>query len=439
MAANKVKFGTVLTLFVGVGMLTLPVAAAGSTAACEIGAYRSADGDAVVLTQRGDKYRYTFIDGRYGYVSDPGAHVSCASKAVTVAGADGEPEVWPKAPLRVRNTSFESNGAKLGGQLIEPVDQGKKAPLVVMVHGSERTGWIGRVPYPWIAAAQGVSAFIFDKRGTGTSEGEYTQNFTRLAEDVVAASAEARRLAAGRFSRMGLFGGSQGGWIAPLAAKKAGAEFLVVGFGLILSPLEEDAEQVFAELKSKGYGPDALEKARAVTDATGAVMACHFECGFEQLAAVKQAYGKEPWFREIRGEFTGDLLEANEEELRATGRAEFDNLDIEWPFDSMPVLRDLSMPQLWVLAGKDREAPGELTEQRLDALRREGKPIEVVLFPDADHGITEFVTLPDGTRDITRIAEGYFRLLADWMKGTRAPPYGNSRKVYRNAPVASPQ
>ena len=74
-------------------------------------------------SQRGDKYRYTFIDGRYGYVSDPGAHVSCASKAVTVAGADGKPEVWPKAPLRVTNTSFESNGAKLVGQPIEPVGQ----------------------------------------------------------------------------------------------------------------------------------------------------------------------------------------------------------------------------------------------------------------------------------------------------------------------------
>ena len=54
MAANKVKFGTALTLSVGAGMLmTLPVAAAGSTAACEIGAYRSADGDAVVLAERG--------------------------------------------------------------------------------------------------------------------------------------------------------------------------------------------------------------------------------------------------------------------------------------------------------------------------------------------------------------------------------------------------
>lgn len=427
--AAKLAWGLILTLRAASPALSNDV-----ISACEIGVYQSPERDAVVITKREERFRYSFIDGRFGYVSDKASPVSCRAGFLLVTSSDGRTETWSKLPLRVTNTSFKSQGIRLAGQLIEPLDLNQSPPLVVMVHGSERVGWIDRVPYPFLAAAQGVSAFIYDKRGTGLSDGEYNQNFTTLAEDAVAASIEARRLASGRYARFGFFGGSQGGWIAPLAAQKANGSFLVVGFGLIISPLEEDAEQVFSELRQKGYGPNVLRKARVVTDATGAVMACHLACGFETLQKVVESYSGEPWFNEIKGEFTGALIGRGVENLQETGGVEFDNLGIEWTFNSMEVLRDLSIPQLWVLAGEDREAPAEITIQRLETLRREGKPIDVVVFPDADHGITEFVDLADGSRDRTRIKDGYFRLLADWIRQDLRPPYGNSEFMDQETP-----
>ncbi|HTF96564.1 MAG TPA: hypothetical protein VL995_10555 [Cellvibrio sp.] len=41
------------------------------------------------------------------------------------------------------------------------------------------------------------------------------------------------------------------------------------------------------------------------------------------------------------------------------------------------------------------------------------------MFPESDHGMYEFVELPDGSRRYTRIKNGYFRLVANWIHGRR--------------------
>jgi uncharacterized protein len=195
-----------------------------------------------------------------------------------------------------------------------------------------------------------------------------------------------------------------------------------------LNPLEEDSEQVLTELREEGYDEATLAKAREVTDATGAVMASHFESGYDRLAAVRARFGTEPWFGKIKGEFTGDILASDEQTLRREGRTKYDNVDIDWHYDSMGELRKVRAPQLWVIAGEDREAPPGLTIRRLEALRAEGqaesKDITIVRFPNTDHGMYEFTQAPDGSRDVTRVTAGYYRVLADWIKQALHPPYG---------------
>lgn len=41
--------------------------------------------------------------------------------------------------------------------------------------------------------------------------------------------------------------------------------------------------------------------------------------------------------------------------------------------------------------------------------------------------MNEFLELPDGSRRNTRVTDGYFRLLGDWILGRLAPPYGRSQ------------
>lgn len=68
-----------------------------------------------------------------------------------------------------------------------------------------------------------------------------------------------------------------------------------------------------------------------------------------------------------------------------------------------------------------------VTLARLQLLRRFGRPIRIVRFPETDHGIMEFKVNPDGSRTMTLVADGYFRLDADWIKGVWRPPYGQAR------------
>lgn len=415
--------------FIAAGLL---LSAATSAAACEPGVYRASDREIVAVTARAgakgaSDYRYIFLDGRRGAVGK-GADVECVDGQIGVRQAGGRVMVWPRMRLVETPTRFDSHGEKLAGMLIEPLEGGVKRPLVTFVHGSEKTSPIGGA-YAYLLAAQGLSVFAYDKRGTGDSEGVYTQNFELLADDAVAAAGEARRLAQGRYKRFGFFGGSQGGWVAPLAAKTAKADFVAVGFGLVMSPLDEDRDQVASELVAKGYDAVVIAKAREVTDTTGDIIASHFTGGYERLAAIKRRFGREPWFAGIRGEFTGDILAADEAELRRIGAARLDNLGVIWRYDSMPVISGLAAPQLWILAGSDREAPLEVTRERLAMARKAGRPIDIYVFPGTDHGMMEFVEQPDGTRDYTRITDGYFRLVGDWIKGIRAPSYGRGERV----------
>ncbi len=331
-------------------------------------------------------------------------------------------------PTFQTDTRFKSDGLTLAGRLIEPIKPPDEPhSLVVFMHGSESTPTIDNSYYPLLLAAQGISVFVYDKRGTGRSEGKYTQNFEDLANDTVAASVEAKRLAKGRFQRFGLFGGSQGGWVAPLAARQARAEFLTIGFGLVLAPREEDAEQVYDELRRAGYDRSTLLKARNITRATGDIVSSRFTRGFEALAEVKERYKDETWFHSIEGEFTGDVLRASEVELRQGKAGQFEDADVLWNYDPMPVLREQTIPQLWVIAAEYTAAPGLLTRERLKTLQVEGVPITTALFPATDHGMVEFEQLPDGSRNYTRFTEGYFHLIGDFIKADESsPPYGRA-------------
>lgn len=380
--------------------------------------------------------RYTFLDGRRedlngrrDDVNGADGLVRCDKGVVSVRQADGHYAAQPKVPLRETPTRFKSHGTELAGLLIEPAQSSGKQPLVVFVHGSEKTPGTSSY-YAYVLAAEGLTVFAYDKRGTGASEGDYTQNFELLADDAAAALNEARRLDAGRYSRAGFFGGSQGGWVAPRAAALAHADYVAVGFGLVLTPLEEDQQQVVLEMQDKGYDAAAIAKAREVTDAVDTVMASHFTAGYEQLAAVKRKFAKEPWLHTIDGEFTGEVLAEDEAELRRTGAARYDNLNIIWNYDAISAIRSLGMPQLWVLAGDDRDAPSGLTRERLTALKHEGKPIDLYVFPHTGHGMYEFVQKPDGSRQNTRITRDYFRLLADWIRQQDKPPYGAGERIH---------
>ncbi len=400
-----------------------------SSASCRVGAFRSSGGEAVAVSKgaTSGRFFYQFTDGRRDYVDSGDSPLSCATDGVRVRKPDGHVETWRYIAVRETPAEFVHDGITFHGLLVEPLGTEGRPPLIILGHGSERAGALpapGAInPQQYLFAAQGISAFVFDKRGTGRSGGKFVMNFPKLADDMAAASVEARRLAEGRFSRFGFWGGSQGGWVAPLAARNTGADFVVVSFGLVMSPHEEEREEILADLTRRGFSGQALSDAGVVVDALGTLIASRFERGYERLAEVKQAYANEPWYPYL-AERHGDLLNVSEAELRS--RRGEEGVELDWYYDAMPVLRSSPVPLLWIIAAEDRIAPPRITLERLAVLQSEGKRIDLAVFPDTDHGMMEFTEAPDGTRTYTHITDGYFRLMGDWVKERLSPPYGRA-------------
>ncbi len=419
-------FQSVIAALTGVTLL-----APSAYAACTQGAYASDRGDYVVVVPLPDPQapgqRYLFRDGRRGNTADDNAPLACVADAVAIKQSDGTEERWQQFPLTTTDTRFTSVETELAGRLLEPRGEGKR-PLVVMVHGSERTA-ARNSQYPYSLAAQGITVFVYDKRGTGNSGGEYTQNFELLAADAAAALAHAKTMTVGRVTRAGYFGGSQGGWVAPLAATRSAADFVAIGFGLVASPIEEDREQMISEARALGLDAAALQLINRLSAVTSRLVLSDFSAGYDDLAKVRRELAQQPWSQKIHGEYSGEILRLTDDELRRLGRARFDNVELIWDYDSVAALKRVNVPVLWVLAGEDREAPIETTRTALLQLKQAGKPIDLYLFPDTDHGMMEFVANPDGSRRVTRITDGYLRLLGDWIKGRTSGTYGRAQNL----------
>ena len=275
---------------------------------CAYGAYQSPSGDLIAIQpmpgNQGPKY--TLLDGRRGYTRAADSPAHCANGVFVGNSASGKRFVWHRLRFRATPANFMSLGTKLHGLLLEPAGV-KKPPLIVFVHGSEKYSPI-RLYYQLLFTAQGVATFFYDKRGTGESQGTYTQDFSVLATDAANAARTARKIDAGRFSRLGFFGGSQGGWVAPLAALQVHADFLEVGFGCVCTPLEQDQWQVDYQLVHEdGFTPSILPQVHDVTAVTAQVMGSRSP-QFGLLGKLKTKYGAAPWFSRIDGQYSGEML-----------------------------------------------------------------------------------------------------------------------------------
>jgi pimeloyl-ACP methyl ester carboxylesterase len=407
------------------------IVCARDTEDCHIGSYRLADGRLVdVSPDDDDTLRWQQFDGAtgalrktangdwkssYGWTDRDDekrvAFSDCSAGRIDFGGVSGE-----RIAFDVRNMTFKSHDTKLVGRLVMPKGAGKVA-VVVFVHGSEDDSALNDWALQRILPAQGVGMFVYDKRGTGKSGGIYTQDFSLLADDAVAAVREARHLAGARLSRIGYHGTSQGGWVAPIAANRAPVDFVIVAYGLAVSVIAEDQEAVELQLREKGYSANDIANALTVAQAAETVFASDFTSGIEKFDAVRAQYRSAPWYKDLRGDFIFLVLPHSESELRTMG-PQF-NWHTPFNYDPMLTLQANKVPQLWILGGEDYSAPSAETRRRLKSLIAQQRPFTIACYPNADHGIKLFETGADGSRISTRYAPGYFEMIRDFARDGR--------------------
>ena len=418
---------------------------AGDMADCHVGSYRLADGGLVdIAPSEDDMLRWRRFDGTTGALHQGANGVwkstsgwtnradgmvvsfsACSTGQIDFGGVSGQ-----RVAFDVREAAFKSHGTALVGRLVMPRGE-DQVPIVVLLHGSEHDSALTDYYLQRMLPAEGVGVFVYDKRGTGKSGGHYTQDFSLLADDAVAALRKARRLAGTRLARIGYQAGSQGGWVAPLAANRASVDFVIVCFGLAVNVIDEDQESVELQLREKGYSADDIANARAVASAAEAVFASGFTRGFENFDGLRARYKSAPWYKDLHGDYTFFLLPHSQAELRAM-RAEF-SWGTPFYYDPMPTLRANRVPQLWILGGEDYEAPSAETRRRIESLIAQGKPFTVAYYSGAEHGMTLFETGADGSRISTRYAPGYFSMIVDFAReGRLHGSYGDAEVTTRS-------
>jgi uncharacterized protein len=411
---------------------------------CHVGSYRFQDGTTVDIAPESDGVlRWRRFDGETGELHktaddtwtstlgwtgrDDGKRVvfSCSAGTIDFNDTTGQRMVFD-----VQDVTFTSHGTKLVGRLVMPVGQ-NKVPVVVQVHGAEHVSALIDYSLQRMLPAVGIATFVYDKRGTGKSGGKYTQDYSLLADDVVAAVQEAKRLAGTRLGRIGLQGGSQAGWIEPLAANRTTLDFVIVCFGLAVNVIDEDQQAIELQMREKGYPPEVIAHALQVGSAVEDVFASGFKDGFKELDTVRGKYSQESWYKDVRGDYSWILLPRSDAELKAHAK-DFD-WQVAFHYDPMPPLRANKTPQLWILGGEDYEAPSAETSLRIQTLIAERGPFTLAYYPKAEHGMTLFEMGTDGERHSTRYVPDYFAMIRDFARD------GQLQGTYGDAVLISPR
>ena len=272
--------------------------------------------------------------------------------------------------------AFSGAAGSLVGSVVLPDGDGP-FPAAVFVHGSgplERLTFLGQAR---ALAGHGIASFIFDKRGSGDSEGVWiTADLEELAEDVVAAANAVSDHPRISSDRIGFIGHSQGGWVAPIAAAKWGrARFIISQAGPATTVAEETWWNVQVALRDAGYDDDIVQKAVGVLMLfEGGIHTGNWRPFELRLEEVRE----ESWYGASLLE-TFDQFRGSEQLIRYYGGIS--------TYDPLPLLTTLETPLLSLMGNRDEEQPWDRSQEIYEELGQAGRPISVHVYENVNHGM----------------------------------------------------
>jgi uncharacterized protein len=291
---------------------------------------------------------------------------------------------------RIAVTEFqvERDDAVLAGSLALP--ERTPAPALVAVHGAEAAtrDYALYQHLHTVLPPAGFVAVTFDRRGEGASTGEPSAGrFDLLADDVIAVVEQVAALPEIDGRRIGLWGISQGGWVAPLAATRSErVAFLVLVASAGVSPAKQMRWAVPRQLRLAGYGDEAVELQSTARAELEEVI--HGRGSPERAQELLEAGSREPWWRLA---YLPDRLLDDEER-----RQWIEEMD----FEPEPVFARVRVPTLLVYGEDDDWMPVDLS---VEAWRRaRGEEVDVVRLPGVGHE-------PIGSREYDEALLGWIR------------------------------
>jgi uncharacterized protein len=304
----------------------------------------------------------------------------------------------PAPVLAMRDVQFANGSVTIAGSVIAPSGPGLH-PAIMFLHGSGPEGrWANR----WLAqkfAAAGFVALITDKRGVGASTGNWQEaGFEELASDAQAAIRFLAQQPGVDARRIGIYGHSQGGTIAPLVASLAPVAFIIASAPGAVDPAELEEYSVGNAIGigalPHGDADDARLFVRTIVDVAyrGHPRA--------ELDAVAARFRTRSWYF--------DPPPADNFYWRFAARIAGYRPAFFWSRVRVPVLL--------VYGDKDKRVPPGAIDAAVHALRQGGnhRPI-VQVFVNADHNFN----LPQTEGGWPKRAAGYAERLTAWAQSVQ--------------------
>ncbi len=273
----------------------------------------------------------------------------------------------PTEPFAFESDAGEGGAVRIAGDLSLPAGDAPH-PAVIMVHGSGRATRSGAghwVPY---LVSRGFAVLAVDKRGVGASGGTYEMpdgghdnlpHMRRRAGDVRAALAALAADPRIDGERIGLAGGSQAGWVIPMAAAQGDVFFTLILSGGATALSYEGIFSRVADEDGAGRGAISIEAALEQTRNHTAL-----DPNFDEYFAAMQA------------------------------------------------------PGLWLYGDKDRSNPTQLCVELIERIAAEhGRDFRIQRFPHGNHGLTWCRyggATEAGAQD--RNVEGLFEAIDTWLQ-----------------------
>jgi pimeloyl-ACP methyl ester carboxylesterase len=403
------------------------------------GAFTSPDGEIVVVNPYlGDLYFFT-QDGRTGSLAEaqPGVFVGTepalpkgeithslrAEGSGYVLELDDKDLPLSAVPLEKSDYTFDSGGLALKGRLVAPADEDFGA-VVILVHGSDSTSAVDNNYFPYFFAANGLATFVYDKRGTGGSDGRYTQDIEVLSDDVVAAIEFVADMPELAGKPILLAGFSQGGWVAPLASVKSGRTAgVLVAYGPAVSIREEDRWGYAYWMQEEGYSSEDLAKADQLFDLLTDMRTRGRPDRWDELKPLVAQYKHETWYQQALPGVDSTLASLADSPVPLTLRywwASLFGLDLFVDYDPAQALAELEVPSLWLFAAEDSSMPSAASVANLQQLATQGAPIEYRVYPETEHGIYLFEAGQGRQRNFIAYHPDYYDDMIGWLKAMAA-------------------
>lgn len=194
---------------------------------------------------------------------------------------------------------------------------------------------------------QGIAVLLFDRRGSGNSGGEFsTASFDTLAEDGAAAVDYLRTRSDIDKEQIGLYGISQGGWIAPLVAGlRPEIAFLIIVSGCGVSPAEQMNYGVRYSLRQAGFSENVIERAVGLRNSVNAYYRGYIPRS--AAAAELDRAQNEAWFPLT---YLGRSERLPEDVTKSKWWYELD-------YDPLPIWQQIASPVLFLFAEDDQWVP----------------------------------------------------------------------------------